>query len=370
MESSFLNNVYGYNNIKEELYLIREWYFNRDESNKKLMLPRGILFYGDPGYGKTHIIREYSKCFNYPVFVIEGKDDNVQEEVSNIYEKAKKEKNAIVIIDELDKLIDKDSKLVRVIMSELDGFDTKSSVLTLATCNFYFDIPDELKREGRFDRHYYVGMIEDINEIIRSFSNDVGIVLNDNEIYELGTLLDYYSICEIKAVFNNAVLRYGSKCTIDDIIDIADFLKTGFVKKNEDYVVTRQAAIHEAGHALYAHLFCNTKQFLRIYFNEYGGVAVCKDISKNETKESRINDVRVGLAGVVAEDMLLNGHGVGCGDDLDRVYDLSFRLVNRTCINGIDRFCPQSAYRNRYNMSEYNNKEYDRKTIKFIKENY
>ena len=65
MESGFLNNVYGYNNIKEELYLIREWYFNRDESNKKLMLPRGILFYGDPGYGKTHIIREYSKCFNY-----------------------------------------------------------------------------------------------------------------------------------------------------------------------------------------------------------------------------------------------------------------------------------------------------------------
>ena len=150
------------------------------------MLPKGILFYGEPGEGKTHMVREYSKSFGYPTFVIEGNDDNVLDEVVKTYEKASKEKNAIVVIDEIDRLIEKDDKLTRILMAQLDGFKT-STVLTLATCNYYFSIPEALRRPGRFDRHLqlFISDDSDLLDVIRGFSTDAGIKLNENDETEL-----------------------------------------------------------------------------------------------------------------------------------------------------------------------------------------
>lgn len=372
MDKEFLSNVYGYSKVKNELFVIRDWYLNSSEmGEKKRLLPKGILFYGRPGCGKTQLMREYSKSFNYPIFVIEGKEDNVQEEVCNIYEKAKQEKNAIVIIDELDRLVGQDEKLVRIIMSQLDGFDSSTSILTIATCNEYFELPEALIREGRFDRHFFIGNTDgEMEDIIRSFAKDSNIELSNEDIMELAICFDICTTGEIKAIFNNASLRYGNKCTIDDIINTSDYLRTGYMNKDSDFNVPRYAAIHEAGHAIYSHIFCKTKTFLRIYFNDDGGVAVCKESNMIETKESRINCVRVGLAGLVAEDIILNNHDIGCGDDLEKAYDLSFRLINRTCINGIKNYCTKNAYYDRYNMSDFSSKKFDKRTISFVKANY
>ncbi len=35
MNNNFLKNVYGYSKIKEELYLIRQWYFESDKLGDK-----------------------------------------------------------------------------------------------------------------------------------------------------------------------------------------------------------------------------------------------------------------------------------------------------------------------------------------------
>ena len=59
MKNEFLEKVYGYKDIKKELKVIQDWYFNADKlGEKKKMLPKGILFYSDPGEGKTqnHLI--------------------------------------------------------------------------------------------------------------------------------------------------------------------------------------------------------------------------------------------------------------------------------------------------------------------------
>lgn len=42
MENDFLEKVYGYRTIKEELKLIRDWYLDKDIENDKL--PKGIIF--------------------------------------------------------------------------------------------------------------------------------------------------------------------------------------------------------------------------------------------------------------------------------------------------------------------------------------
>lgn len=197
MTKNFLKNIYGYSQIKEELFLIQKWYFNSNNlGDKKTLLPKGLLFFGDPGEGKTLIVREYSKSFNYPIFIIEGNDDNVENEVISKYELARKENNAIIIIDELDRLIDKDNKLIRVLQSQLDGFRSNDNVLTLATANDYCNLPNALLREGRFDRKFRVSPNDknDFKEIIKGFSSNVGFNFNDDEILELSN-----DLCDQKA---------------------------------------------------------------------------------------------------------------------------------------------------------------------------
>lgn len=96
--------------------MIREWYLNPSNlGERRRLLPKGNLFYGDPGQGKTHIVREYSKTFSRPIFVIEGNGDNLSDEVAQALEAAEKE-TGIVVIDEIDRLIEKNEKLMRILM--------------------------------------------------------------------------------------------------------------------------------------------------------------------------------------------------------------------------------------------------------------
>lgn len=371
-ENEFLEKVYGYKEIKKELKIIQDWYFNADSlGDRKKLLPKGILFYGDPGEGKTHIVREYSKSFNYPIFVIEGNDDNVLDEVVKAYENASMEKNAIVVIDEIDKLIQKDEKLTRILMAQLDGY-RKSTVLTLATCNNYYDMPEALLREGRFDRHFRTSIYnkDDLTEIIRGFAKDAGLTINETDENELIEVFYHNNASFIRAVLNNASLRYKDKCTIADIVNTSDFLKTGFIQKNDDFIVSKNTAIHEAGHAIYIYLFCTKQKFLRIYFDNDGGKTVFRDLEECESKESRKETIRAGLAGLIAEDLLLKNHGIGCGEDLERTYNLAFRLINRTCIKGIKYYCTRDGYLDKKCNSEYLNKIFDNKTSAYIRQNY
>ena len=60
MEKSEFKNVYGYQEVKNELNLIKSWYEDPTIlGNPKITLPKGILFYGDPGNGKTLFVREF-----------------------------------------------------------------------------------------------------------------------------------------------------------------------------------------------------------------------------------------------------------------------------------------------------------------------
>lgn len=371
MTEEFLKNVYGYEEIKNELKIICDRYLNANkicEVNKGL--PKGIMFYGEPGTGKTHIMREYSKTFGYPIFVIEGNDDNVLDEVVKTYENASKEKNAIVIIDEIDKLVERDSKLSRILMAKLDGFEI-SNVLTLATCNYYADLPEALVRPGRFDRHFnlLIKSKKDLKEIIIKFLNEYKIDLNESDIAELMQIFKNDSVCFIKSALSNASLRFGNECTIDNIIYTIDFFNTGYFKKANPEIINK-SAVHEAGHALYIYLFCKTQRFLRIYFDEDGGNTVFSYTREYETKESRIEKIRGALAGLIAEEIVSKYHDVGCSDDIEKAYNLTYRLVNRTCINGINNFCTSNNYYNTENLSEYSKKDFERKAMKFLKKNY
>lgn len=372
MEEKFLDAVYGYCGIKKELKQIHDWYLNPENLGKrKSLLPKGILLYGEPGEGKTHPLREYSKTFGFPVFVIEGDSENVLEEVTKTYEKASKEERAIVVIDEIDGLIEKDTKLTRILMTKLDGYQV-SNILTLAALNNIYSFPKALLREGRFDRQIQVFLKdkEDVLEVIKGFAQDASLSLSENEMAELLEVFHHWTPSAIRAVLNDASLRYGKEATIDQIIHTADFIDTGIAQDPKEVNVPFYAAVHEAGHAIYTYLFCPNRKFLRIYFSDSMGKTVCSEITQRETREGRIGFIRTCLAGMVAEELLLKKHEVGCSNDLERAYQMCFRLVNRTRIKDVKHFCIEEGFYVKTCNSEYLNRIFDKEASSFLRQNY
>ena len=372
--NEFLNSVFGYKKIKDELYEIRSWYLyrNLNEEERKEFLPKGILFYGEPGYGKTLLIREFAKSFGYKVFIVEGDSENLDEILAKIYEEARKEKNSIIIIDELDRLVEKDTKLERILQMQLDGYNKNGNILTLASANEIALLPSSLLREGRFDRKFNItiGNNKELKEIISRLLELRGFKLDENEIGELALNFRYESIAMIKSVFNNVYFRYGSNPKVDDFISEINFMDSGYISNKEDLIVKDYIAVHEAGHALYLEKFCRKLNFLRVICNENGGKTYNGNFDSIDDLDTRLDGVEVSLAGLVAEEIIFKRHDIGSSDDLDKAYEAAYRLVNRTMINGFSYYCNYRCVCRKEQASEYENKIFAIKTKKFLKREY
>lgn len=373
--SNFLSNVYGYKAIKDELYEVRSWYLNKElliDNDKKEYLPKGILFYGEPGFGKTLLLREFASSFDYKVFIIEGDSENLDEVLLATYKKARLEKNAIVVIDELDRLVAKDTKLERVLQMELDGFNKEGNILTLASANDIDDLPYSLLREGRFDRKFNIRITDknELKEIIYKFLEIRGFKLDDYEIEELTLNLRHEPISLIRTIFNNVYFRYGINATLENFINEYTFIDSGCITNKENFKVDDFVAIHEAGHALYLYKLTRKLDVLRVICNEDGGRTYNASFDSIDDLDTRLDNVEVSLAGIAAEELFFNGHSVGADEDLERAYRVSFRLVNRTMINGLNYFSLRDDYYSIDETSEFENKLFAIKTNKFVKKKY
>ena len=123
-KDNFMSNIYGYSEIKDELYRIKGWLENKSfTNNPKINLVNGILFYGAKGLGKTMMMKEFMASFDCPKYIIEGNMDNVCEEIADVFDQAQKNDFSIILIDEIDTLVENDPKLERILLSSLDGIN-------------------------------------------------------------------------------------------------------------------------------------------------------------------------------------------------------------------------------------------------------
>ncbi len=372
--SGFLPKVYGLWRIKEELEVILGWYKDPESTGKrKNLLPKGILFYGDPGCGKTLLMREYSKEFDCPIFLIEGNADDVQEEVIETYEKASKEPFSIIIVDELDRLIDKDDKLIRIFQAKLDGFTQNLGTLTLATANEEERIPEALKREGRFDRRFeiYLRNENEVREVVEGFLAEAGLSVDADGVDELVGDFRYQAPSHIRAAINSAALRYGDSCSIEEILDVAHFIALGRLPRKEEVEIDRRVAIHEAGHATYLHFFAETMECGRVYFTASGGFTTSIPRKKKASILSVTEDIRCSLAGLVAEEVCLRQHGYGSNADLTQAHKQAYRLVNTQALNGVAYHCNfREEYEPSKHMSQAKMRDLEKGSCRFVVKQY
>jgi transitional endoplasmic reticulum ATPase len=130
----------------------------------------GILMYGPPGCGKTHIARATAGECAAAFMSISITDilskwlGESERHLHQLFELARRRSPTVVFIDEVDAIGGSRSEasssmapIVNVLLTEMDGVATKNeNVMVLAATNTPWRVDDALRRPGRFDRILFV----------------------------------------------------------------------------------------------------------------------------------------------------------------------------------------------------------------------
>lgn len=131
--------------------------------------PRGVIFFGAPGTGKTLLARSVANEINAEFFYINGPEvvgtfsGQTEENLRRIFGEAAFKTPSIIFIDELDAIAParrtastlSDSRAVTQLLALMDGLKRAEGVMVIGTTNRIEAIEPALRRAGRFDQEIY-----------------------------------------------------------------------------------------------------------------------------------------------------------------------------------------------------------------------
>lgn len=215
-------NVGGMEDVKEEIRLKVIYPLEKPELfaayGKKI--GGGILMYGPPGCGKTHLARATAGEINAN-FISIGINDvldmwtgNSERNLHELFESGRRNKPCVLFFDEVDALGSRRSDmqkssgrhLINQFLSELDGIESNNEgLLILAATNAPWHMDSAFRRPGRFDRILFVPPPDKPAraEILRLECQ--GKPVADLDYDYLGKIADGFSGADLKAVVDIAV---------------------------------------------------------------------------------------------------------------------------------------------------------------------
>jgi hypothetical protein len=162
---------------------------------------RGIILHGDPGCGKTSLIYllvdEIKKRNGISIY-FDVPDNWV--EIAKLIRKVEKDRPILCIIEDIDLIINKHGE--ESFLNFLDGLNSITNVVYVATTNNLSSIPDRIKdRPSRFDKQY---QIKKPTEQDRKIYFDTKLLEEDKKKYDLKKLVKdtrNFTMAHIKEVF-------------------------------------------------------------------------------------------------------------------------------------------------------------------------
>lgn len=128
-------------------------------------LPKGILFEGPPGNGKTLIAKAIANEAGCN-FIYQSASSFVEKyvgvgakRVRELFAKAREGKPTLIFIDEIDAIGNREAdgnsetrQTINQLLCELDGFEASDDIIIIAATNYVRLLDKALTRAGRFDR--------------------------------------------------------------------------------------------------------------------------------------------------------------------------------------------------------------------------
>lgn len=356
-ERTTFNDVAGAEGAKTELHEIIDFLKDPDRFHKLGgTIPKGVLLVGPPGTGKTLLARAVAGEAEVPFFSITGSDFMEMfvgvgaSRVRDLFGEAKKVSPAIVFIDELDSIgrrrgaglgggHDEREQTLNQLLSEMDGFENKQSVIVMAATNRPDILDPALLRPGRFDRRITVDLptLRDRVEILQIHSRNKPLSMDvDLESIARGT--PGFSGADLENLLNESALLAAradkSAIEMDDIEEARDKVLMGLERRNLALTAdeTRMIAYHESGHALLAAVLPNADPIHKVTIVPRGrAMGVTQQLPEREKylypREYMLDRLAVMMGGRAAEDLVFNTVTSGAENDLKQATKLARKMV-------------------------------------------
>ena len=226
----------------------------------------GILMYGPPGCGKTHLARATAGEINAN-FISIGINDvldmwigNSERNLHELFEQARRNRPCVMFFDEVDALGASRSdmrqssgrNLINQFLSELDGVEANNDgVLILAATNAPWHLDSAFRRPGRFDRIIFVPPPDAgaRSGIMQLQARDKPV--EDIDFKHLAKKTEGFSGADLKAVMDVAIeakLKEAMKAGIPTPLRTKDLAKAAGTLKP----TTREWFATARNHALYS----------------------------------------------------------------------------------------------------------------------
>lgn len=350
------NDVAGLIEPKAECQEIIKLLKNR----KKLLeiggkMPKGMLFVGPPGNGKTYLAKAIAGECNANFLSLSGSDFSEMfygvgsARVRALFEEAKEKAPAIIFIDEIDSIGKSRSRLnhsnddqentLNTLLVEMDGFNDNTDILIIGSTNRVDVLDQALLRPGRFDIKININkpIYKERIEILNYYLNKLKIKKEDINVERLAEQTVEFSAAEISNVCNEAALMAtrNDKESIewDDFQEAIDRVIGGIQKKSLKLVEHEKkiVAYHEAGHALASWYLKNAHPLLKVTIISRGDALGYAQYTPKEqfirTQEELIDDLCTLLGGRTAEELIFNTKTTGAANDLERAHNLAVNIV-------------------------------------------
>ncbi len=363
------DDVAGVEEAKVELQEVVDFLKSRERFQALgARIPRGVLLVGPPGTGKTLLARAVAGEAGVPFFSISGSEFVEMfvgvgaARVRDLFDQAKHQAPCIVFVDEIDAVgrqrgaglggsHDEREQTLNQILTEMDGFDTNTSVIVLAATNRPDILDPALLRPGRFDRRVILDR-PDINgrvEILKVHAKGKPLA-NDVNLEVLGRQTAGFSGADLANLVNESAILAGrrSKKVIEmvDLEDSIDKVLLGPERKSRRISLKEKeiTAYHEGGHALVSKMLPDADPPRKISIIPRGMAGgYTKSLEEDRSYWSRskiIASITTFMAGIAAEKIIFNEVTTGAQDDIKRATELARRMV--TDFGMSDRLGPRT----------------------------
>ena len=247
------------------------------------LIPRGMIFWGPPGTGKTYFAKAIATAIGAAITIVSGPElkskwvGESEENLRMVFHKARQSAPAIIVFDELDSFATRrgsysgsgvEHSMVNQLLTEMDGFHKEELVFVVGTTNFVESLDPALLRPGRFEFHLHIPYPDDTDrrEILKIYDKKMKLDFTDEAIDYAVRRTGENFMTSTGTAFSgdhlNALCRSVARVRLrDDIVgpSTQKEIERGFNEYEEKVDLSDKDSIlvatHEGGHFVVS-LFC------------------------------------------------------------------------------------------------------------------